>query len=154
MRSGRSSRSWQKIFVDEKLLYDGPWLKSEVVVRAFAGWKHVIVNIDGEERIRLPVRSIAKPISWPPVTVDEIRPVIKKLTEEKDGKLTFTVMVTTEKADFPIFTGPVGETKIERTGESFLVKLNDKVLYRVSRPPRTSPKPDAVLEAVNAYRAR
>src|SRR2546427_6551821 len=108
----------QKIYVDEKLLYDGPWLKSEVVVRDFAGWKHVIVNADGEERVRLPVRSIARPIAWPPATMDEIRPVIKKLTEDKDGRLTFTVMVTTEKADFPVYTGPVGETKIERTADA------------------------------------
>src|SRR5437867_815339 len=144
----------QKIYVDDKLLYDGPWLKSEVVVRDFAGWKHVIVNVDGEERVRLPVRSIVKPIAWPPASVEEVRPVIKKLTEEKDGKITFTVMVTSERADFPVYSGPFGETKIERTAESFIVKLNDKVLYRVTRPPRASPKPEVVLEAVNAYRAK
>ena len=144
----------QKIYVDDKLLYDGPWLKSEVVVRDVGGWKHVIVNTDGEERIRLPVRSIAKPVAWPPATLDEVRPVIKKLTEEKDGKQTFTVMVTTEKADFPVYSGPAGETKIERTADAFIVKLNDKVIYKVSRPLRAGPKPDAVLEAVNAHRAR
>jgi hypothetical protein len=144
----------QKIYVDDKLLYDGPWLKSEVVVRDFAGWKHVIVNADGEERVRLPVRSIAKPIAWPPVTVDEVRPLIKKLTEERDGKVTFTVVVTTEKGEFPVYIGAPGETKIERAADAFIVKLGDKVIYRVSRAGRAMPRPEAVLDAMNAYRTK
>jgi len=144
----------QKIYVDDKLLYDGPWLKSEVVVRDVGGWKHVIVNVDGDERVRLPVRSLVRPIAWPPVTVDELRPLIKKLTEEKDGKQTFTVMVTTEKGDYPVYSGPVGETKIERAADAFVVKFNDKIIYKVTRPLRPSPKPEAVLDAVNAHREK
>ncbi|HXX93759.1 MAG TPA: hypothetical protein VEN81_09000, partial [Planctomycetota bacterium] len=144
----------QRIYVDDQLLYDGPWLRSEVVVRDIAGWKHVIVNADGEERVRIPVRSIAKPISWPPTTLEEVRPLIKKLTEERDGKITFTVIVTTEHGEFPVYVGPPGETKVERTADAFVIRLGDKVIYRVSRAPRPTPRPEAVLEAVNGYRAR
>lgn len=144
----------QKIYVDEKLLYDGPWQKSEVVVRDFAGWKHVIVNADGEERVRLPVRSIVKPVAWPPAAMEEVKPSIKKLTEEKEGKLTLTISVMTEKADFPIYSGPAGETKLERTPEAFLVKFGDKVIFRAPRGARANPKPDQVLEAVNVHRVR
>lgn len=144
----------QRIHVDDKLLYDGPWIKSEVVVRDVAGWKHVIVNADGEEKVRLPVRSIAKPIAWPPAAMEEVKPSIKKLTEEKEGRLTLTVSVMTEKADFPIYSGPPGETKLERTPEAFLVRLNDKVIYRAPRGAKANPKPDAVLESVNVHRVR
>jgi len=144
----------QKIYVDDKLLYDGPWLRSEVVVRDFAGWKHVIVIADGEERVRLPVRSVAKPIAWPPTTLEEVRPLIKKLTEDRDGRLTFTVVVTTEKGEYPVYVGAPGETRLERTAEAFIVRLGDKVIYRVSRSARPTPKPEAVLEAVNGHRTR
>jgi len=144
----------QKIYVDDKLLYDAPWQKSEVVTKDFAGWKHVIVNADGEERVRIPVKSLTRPIAWPPVTMEEIRPLIKKLTEERDGRTTFTILVTTEKAEFPVYVGQPGEAKIERTVEAFTVRLNDKPIYRVARAARPTPKPASVLDAVNAYRTK
>jgi hypothetical protein len=144
----------QKIYVDDKLLYDGPWQKSEVVTRDVSGWKHVIVNADGEERVRVPVRSLLRPIAWPPVTMDEIRPLIKKLTEEHDGKSTLTILVTTDKAEFPVYVGAPGDARIERTPDAFIVRLNEKPIYRVARMARPTPKPASVLDAVNAYRVR
>ena len=81
-------------------------------------------------------RLIAKPIAWPPTTLEEVRPLVKKLTEDRDGKLTFTVLVTTEKGEFPVYVGPPGETRLERSADQFLVRLGDKVIYRVSRAAR------------------
>ena len=64
------------------------------------------------------------------------------------------MIVTTEKSEFPVYVGAPGETRLERTADAFLVRLGDKVIYRVSRAARPTPKAEAVLEAVNAYRTR
>jgi hypothetical protein len=148
----------QKVRVDDKVIFEGPWAKAEVGVRDFpAGegfdpWKHVVLTIDGEEKARLPVKSVAPPIAWPPVDPEELKPVIKKLTETVGGKKTFVVFVTTEKAEFEIYRGAVGETQVERRPDSFLVKLNGRTLYKVSKTARPPVRAEDVYELLNAYR--
>ena len=82
-----------KVRVDDQVLHDGPWKDAKVDVVDFSGkrarqtfgafepWKQIVLTIDGEERLRIPVKSLAKPISWPPVRVDEVQPSVKRLTE-------------------------------------------------------------------------
>jgi len=156
----------QKVYVDDKLLHEGPWQKADVSVVDVGGkkartlfggypvWKQVVLTVDGEERLRLPVRSLEKPISWPPVRLDEVKPVLKKLTETQDGKKTFVVFLTTEKGDVEIYRGPVTEARVERTIGAFAVLLNEEVLYRVTRVSKASVRVEDVFTALNAYRLR
>jgi len=150
----------QKVRVDDVVLYEGPWAKAEVQVRdfpagdGFPAWKHVVLTVDGDEKVRLPVKALAKPIAWPPVDPEELRPVIKKLTETAGGKKTFVVFVTTEKAEFEIYRGAPGETQIERRVDSFLVKLNGETLYKVSKVARPAARAQDVLVLLNQYRLK
>jgi hypothetical protein len=148
----------QKVRVDDKVIYEGPWAKADVVVRdfpsgeGFESWKHVVLTVDGDEKLRLPVKALAKPIAWPPVDPEELKPVIKKLTETVGGKKTFVVFVTTERAEFEIYRGAVGETQVERRPDSFLVKLNGQALYRVTKTARPPARAEDVHELLNRYR--
>ena len=86
-----------KVRVDDQVLHDGPWKDAKVDVVDFSGkrarqtfgafepWKQIVLTIDGEERLRIPVKSLAKPISWPPVRVDDVQPSVKRLTETVTG---------------------------------------------------------------------
>ncbi|HLY10878.1 MAG TPA: hypothetical protein VKW04_16370 [Planctomycetota bacterium] len=153
-----------KVMADDQVLYEGPWKKAEVTVvdvggkkaRAFFGehepWKQVVVTIDGEERLRLPVRSLAKPIAWPPTRPEEVQPQLKKLTETVGARKSFVALVSTDKADLEIYRGPEYETRVERTASSFTVYLNGDVLYRVSRPDRPAPRVEDVVMAINLKR--
>src|SRR5579872_5558709 len=107
-----------KILADDRVLYEGPWKKAEVTVadvfgkkaRALFGdaepWKQVVVTVDGEERLRLPVRSLAKPIAWPPTRPEDVKPQLKKLTETAGARKSFVALVSTEKDDVEIYRGP------------------------------------------------
>ena len=155
-----------KIFVDDQVLYDGPWKKAEVTAVDFSGkkakqtfgefqpWKQIVVVVDGEERLRLPVPSIAKPIAWPPVRLDEVKPVLKKVTETVGTRKTFVALVSTEKADTEIYRGPEYDTRVERTSGSFTVYLNGEVLYRLLQPAQPPPRVEDVVMALNLLRVR
>ncbi|MBV8882269.1 MAG: hypothetical protein JO332_20095, partial [Planctomycetaceae bacterium] len=155
-----------KVLADDQVLYEGPWKKADVKVvdvggkqaRAFFGehtpWRQVVVTIDGEERLRLPVRTLAKPVPWPPTRPEDVKPQLKKLTETSGGKKTFIALVSTEKDDFEIYRGPEYETKVERTVSSFTVYLNNEVLYRVSRPERPPARVEDVVMAINLKRLK
>jgi uncharacterized protein YkwD len=156
----------QKVFVDDTLLYEGPWQKADVSVVDFTGkkaratfgpylvWKQVVLTVDGEEKLRLPVPSLRKPIAWPPLRLEEVKPLLKKLTETQDGKKTFVVLLSTEKGDAEIYRGPVYEARVERTVGAFSVLLNEEVLYRVTRSSKPSARGEDVATALNAYRLR
>jgi hypothetical protein len=149
-----------RVLVDDRVLFEGVWQKADVSVRELptgAGhpiWRSVVVTIDGQERVRLPVRSLAKPVAWPPLDVDELRPVLRKLTETQEDRTTFIVLVATEKGESEIYRGASGETRVERKPDSFAVFLGDKLLYRVERRARPATLPADVLGAFNAYRER
>jgi uncharacterized protein YkwD len=155
-----------RIMADDQVLYEGPWKKADVAVadvggkraREFFGehqpWKQVVVTIDGEERLRLPVRSLAKPIAWPPTRPEDVKPQLKRLTETVGARKSFVAMVSTEKADVEIYRGPEYETKVERTASSFTVYLNGEVLYRVSRVDRPPPRVEDVVMAINLKRVK
>jgi hypothetical protein len=155
-----------KVLVDDQVLYDGPWKNAEVTVVDFTGkrakqtfgsfepWKQIVLSVDGEERLRLPVKSLAKPMAWPPFRLDDVKPALKKLTETVGGKKTFVALVSTEKADFEIYRGPEYETRAERTAGSFTVFLNGDLLYRVSRPSKPPPRVEDVVMALNLQRVR
>lgn len=155
-----------RVLIDDTVLFEGPWQKTDVAVRefkpfkegpeaaAYKPWRHVILSIDGEERLRLPVPSLARPVAWPPFRHDELKPSLKKQTDTVDGKKTLLVFVSTEKGDHEIYRGPVAETKLERKIDSFTVWLNGEVLFRVARSSRPASKPDDLLEAVNVYRVQ
>src|SRR5258708_2976549 len=137
---------------DDQVLFEGFWRKAPGSIAEMGGkkareffgehqaWKQVVVTIDGEERLRLPVRSLAKPIAWPPTRPEEIRPQLKKLTETVGNRKSFVALISTDKADLEIYRGPEYETKVERTLSSFTVYLNNEVLYRISRPARPPPR--------------
>lgn len=155
-----------RVLADDQVLYEGPWKKAEVSVvdlggkkaRALFGdhepWKQVVVTIDGEERLRLPVRSLARPIPWPPTRPEEVKPQLKKLTETVGTRRSLVALVSTEKADHEIYRGPEYETRVERTASSFTVYLNGDVLYRVSRPDRPPPRVEDVVLAINQRRVQ
>src|SRR5207244_10638564 len=94
-----------KVRVDEQILHDGPWKDAKVDVVDFTGkrakqtfgafepWKQIVLTVDGEERLRIPVRSLAKPIAWPPLRLDEVQPSVKKLSETVNGKKSFVVQI-------------------------------------------------------------
>jgi uncharacterized protein YkwD len=150
----------QRVRVDDKVIYEGPWGKADIAVRdfpsgeGFEAWKHVLLSIDGDEKVRLPLKSLAKPVAWPPVDPEELKPVLKKVTETQNGKKTFVVYITTEKAEFEIYRGAVGETQIERRIDSFLVKLNGQPIYRVSKVARPAARAEDVFELLNQYREK
>src|SRR5262245_30973363 len=87
-----------RILVDDQVLYEGPWKNAGVNVvdftckRALHTYrecepsKQIVLTVDGEERLRIPVRSLAKPIAWPPLRLDEVQPALKKLTETVNGR--------------------------------------------------------------------
>ncbi|HEV3026680.1 MAG TPA: hypothetical protein VG457_03865 [Planctomycetota bacterium] len=153
-----------RILADDQVLYEGSWKTAEVTVVDFGGkrareffgehppWKQVVVTIDGEERLRLPIRSTARPIAWPPTRPEEIRPQLKKLTETVGPKRCLVALISTDQADLEIYRGPEYETKVERTPSSFTVTLNGEVLYRVSRPDRPPPRIEDVVLAINLKR--
>lgn len=155
-----------RLLADDQVLYEGPWKKAEVSIadvggkkaREFFGehqpWKQVVVTIDGEERLRLPVRSLAKPIAWPPTRPEEIKPQLKKLTETVGNRKSFVALISTDKADLEIYRGPEYETKVERTLSSFTVYLNNEVLYRISRPDRPPARVEDVVMAINLKRVK
>jgi hypothetical protein len=163
-KRGRTDGS--KIFVDDKLLFEGPWKTAEIRLVDFGGrrakalfgafpvWKQVVVVADGEERLRLPVRSEAKPIDWPPVRPEEVKPLLKKLTETEGEKKTFVVSLSTDKGDVEIYRGPAYETRVERTTGGFVVWLNDEVLYRVTKWTKPNLRVEDVFMAVNLHRAK
>src|SRR4030095_16900158 len=133
-----------KVMVDDQVLYDGPWRtapfttadfpgkRSKQTFREFEPWKQIILTVDGEEFLRVPVKSLSKPIAWPPLRLEDVQPALKKLTETVGAKKTFVAMVSGEKGDVEIYRVPEYETRAERTGSSFTVTMNGDVLYRVA----------------------
>src|SRR6185369_11045696 len=155
-----------KVMVDDQVIYDGPWRNATVTTTDFTGkrskqtfrefepWKQVILTVDGEEYLRLPVRSLAKPIAWPPVKLEEVQPSLKKLTETVGAKKTFVAHVSGDKGDIEIYRGPEYETRAERTAASFTVYLNGDVLYRVARPSKPPARVEDVVLALNLHRVK
>ena len=149
------------IRVDDKVLYEGPWKKARVRVEEFnpfgkdsdfVPWKQVVLTVDGSEVLRVPVPSIEKPILWPPIRHEEVRPVIRKLTQGSGEEKSFVVFVVTAKGQHPIYQGPVAETRMERKMDSFAVLLKGQVLYRVTRSRRPPVRPEGVLGRINRFR--
>jgi hypothetical protein len=155
-----------RVLVDDQVLYEGPWKKADVKIADVGGkkaraffedftpWKQVVVLIDGEERARLPVKSLARPIAWPPTRLEDVKPAVKKLTETIGGRKSFVVLVSTDKDDVEIYRGPEYETKVDRTISSFTVTLGGELLYRLSRPDRPPPRVDEVALALNFVRLK
>ena len=150
-----------RVFVDERVLFEGTWRTTDVTLRPLptgAGrtpWTSVVVLIDGQERVRLPVRSLAKPVAWPPCDPEDLRPVLKRQQETAEDAKTLTLFVTSEKSgDAEIYRGEPAETRLERTPEAFTVYLANSVLYRVARRGRRPVAPEDVLAALNAHRER
>lgn len=155
-----------RVLVDDQVLYEGPWKKADVKIADVGGkkaraffedftpWKQVVVLIDGEERARLPVKSLAPPVAWPPTRLEDVKPAVKKLTETIGGRKSFVVLVSTDKDDVEIYRGPEYETKVDRTISSFTVTLGAEPLYRLSRPDRPPPRVDAVVLALNFVRLK
>ena len=150
----------RRVWADDRVLYEGPWAKADVLVRAlpagdgYPPWSHVVVVVDGQEKVRLPVKSLAAPVAWPPLRAEELRPVLKKTTETSGGKKTLVLLVATDKADFEIYRGAPGPARVERTPESFTVYLDEKPLYRVPKTARARLRAEDLLAAFNAERAR
>jgi hypothetical protein len=155
-----------RVLVDDQVLYEGPWKKADVKIADVGGkkaraffedftpWKQVVVLIDGEERARLPVKSLARPVAWPPTRLEDVKPAVKKLTETIGGRKSFVVLVSTDKDDVEIYRGPEYETKVDRTISSFTVTLGGELLYRLSRPDRPPPRVDEVSLALNFVRLK
>jgi len=155
-----------KVMVDDQVLYDGPWRNATVTTSDFTGkrskqtfkeyepWKQIILTVDGEEFLRVPVKSLSKPISWPPLRLEDVQPSLKKLTETVGAKKTFVALVSGDKGDIEIYRGPEYETRAERTASSFTVTLNGDVLYRVSRPSKPPARVEDVVMAVNLHRVK
>src|SRR6185436_8239607 len=162
----RVSIDRSRVLVDDQVLYDGPWRNATVTTSDFTGkrskqtfkeyepWKQVILTVDGEEFLRVPVKSLSKPISWPPLRLEDVQPSLKKLTETVGAKKTFVALVSGEKGDVEIYRGPEYETRAERTASSFTVYLNGDVLYRVARPSKPPARVEDVVMAINLHRVK
>jgi uncharacterized cupin superfamily protein len=156
-----------RVHVDGRVLFEGTWKDARVDVETLGGkrsreffgeapaWKQVVVVTDGVERLRLPVKSLQAPVPWPPFRLDEIKPVLKRLTETQDGRKTLTVLLgTVAGAEAAIYHGTPQETRVERTQQSFTVFLAGEVLYRVTRGASAPIRVADVLTAVHAHRLR
>jgi uncharacterized protein YkwD len=155
-----------RVIVDDQVLYEGPWRNATVTTTDFTGkrskqtfkdyepWKQIILTVDGEEYLRLPVKSLARPLVLPPVRLEDVQPSLKKLTETVGSKKTFVALVSTDKGDIEIYRGPEYETRAERTASSFTVYLNGDVLYRVSRPSKPPARVEDVVMAINVHRVK
>ncbi|HZE96228.1 MAG TPA: CAP domain-containing protein [Planctomycetota bacterium] len=155
-----------RVLADDQVLYEGPWKKAEVTVVDVGGkkarvlfgdhdpWRQVVVTVDGEERVRLPVRTLEKPVAWPPTRLEEVQPVLKRLTETIGTSKTFICLLSTAKGDVEIYRGPEYETRAERTSTSFTVFLNGEVLYRISRGEKPPARVEDVVMAINLKRVK
>lgn len=144
-----------KVWVDEKLLYEGSGSKAQVSAFDFRGWKQVVVTVDGEERVRLPVRSLAKPVAWPPVYMDEIKPHLTRVTEDDGKTATLLLFVTSVSGgEVEIYRGPAVEPKTERTAGGLVVRLGGDLLYRLARRPLPRLAAQDVVNHVNGYREK
>ena len=116
----------RRVSVDDRVLFEGAWQKADVALRELpGGWAAIVVTVDGQERVRVPVPSLAKPVAWPPLDAGDLRPTLKRLTETLDGKKTLAVLVMTEKGgEAEIYRGEPADTRIERTPDAFLVLLD------------------------------
>jgi hypothetical protein len=93
-------------------------------------------------------------VAWPPTRLEDVKPVVKKLTETVGGKKSFIVLVSTDKDDFEVYRGPEYETKVDRTMSSFTVTLGGEVLYRLSRPDRPPARVEDVVLSLNFSRVK
>jgi hypothetical protein len=149
-----------RVFVDDRVVFEGTWKTADVTARDLptgpgrAPWKSVVVLIDGQERVRIPLRSLAKPVAWPPCDSAELRPLLKRQMETADDVKTLVLFVSTEKGDAEIYRGEPAETRLDRTPEAFTVYLADRPLYRVSPRGRRPVVPEDVLTALNVHRER
>src|SRR6185369_1547338 len=155
-----------KVMVDDQVLYDGPWQNATVTTSDFTGkrskqtfkeyepWKQIILTVDGEESLRVPVKLPSKHITWPPRRLEDVPPTLKKLTETVGAKKTFVALVSGDRGDIEIYRGPEYETRAERTASSFTVTLNGDVLYRVSRPSKPPARVEDVVLALNLHRVK
>jgi hypothetical protein len=155
-----------RVLVDDVVVCEGSWKAARVDVVDVGGrrareifgespvWKQIVVTADGEERIRIPVPTTAKPIAWPPLKLEEVKPVLKRLTETQGGRKSLVVLLGGERGEFELYRGPVQETRVERTVQAFTVYLADDVLYRVVRGSRPAPGIADVLRGVNEHRLR
>jgi hypothetical protein len=149
-----------RVYFDDRVLFEGTWRTSDVTVRDLptgagrAPWKSVLVTLDGQERVRIPLRSLDKPVAWPPLDPEDLKPVLKKHLETLDSVKTLVLLVSSSKGDAEIYRGEPGETRNDRTPESFTVYLADRPLYRVARRGRRPLAPDDLLAALNACRER
>jgi hypothetical protein len=144
-----------KVWVDEKLLFEGQGQKAEVSVAGAKGWKQVVIVVDGQERARLPVPSLQKPVAWPPVYLDDLKPALKKVVEDDGRKQTLVLSVCGQDGtEVEIYRGPVLETKTERMPEGLLFRLDGEPYYRLSVAPRPRATPQDVAAHVNAIREK
>src|SRR6185436_9792401 len=162
----RVSIDRSRVLVDDQVLYDGPWRNATVTTTDFTGkrakqtfkeyepWKQIVLTVDGEEFLRLPVKSLARPVALPPVKIEDVQPSLKKLTETVGAKKTFVALVSNDKGDIEIYRGPEYETRAERTAASFTVYLNGDVLYRVARPSKPPARVEDVVLALNVHRVK
>jgi hypothetical protein len=145
-----------RVAFDDRTLFEGTWKTADVAFpKGPDGWVAVVVLIDGQERVRIPLRSLAKPIAWPPLDADEVRPVLKRQLETLDSVKTLSLFVSSEKGgDVLIYKGAPAESRLDRGPEGFTVYLANKALYRVAKKARRPVAPADLLAALNASRER
>ena len=148
-----------QVRVDGHVIYEGEWKTAELRVRVLrlakgvAPIKQVLLVADGKERFRVPVLSLLPPVAWPPLRQEEIKPLVRKLTETVGEKKTFTMYVVTEGEGLhQIYHGPLVQAKVERHVDSFAILLQGRVLYRVTRAILPKTRPTDVLARLNGYR--
>ncbi len=152
---GRVRIEGARVWVDGKPLYEGAGRKADVSVEDFQGWKLVVIAVDGRERARLPVRSLRKPVAWPPVYLEEIKPQLTKILEDDGGKVTLVLRVEThDGVETEIYRGRMLEARTDRTAEGLGVLLDGRTYYRLASSARPLVTPKEVAEYVNACRQR
>lgn len=144
-----------RVWVDDRLVFEGRGQQAQVSVAGSRGWKQVVIAVDGQERVRLPVPSLRKPIAWPPVYLDDLKPALKKVLEDDGQKQTLVLVVSAQDGtETEIYRGPFFETRTERQPEGLLFRLDGEPYYRLTVAPRPRVTPRDVAAHVNAIREK
>jgi hypothetical protein len=131
-----------KAAVDETCLYDGPGKSGRVEVETssrLAGQMFISVRIEGEESARYWVRSLAKPVQFPPTTVADPESVnYSSSSESLNGKSACKIELTGlpgQSAPIAVYEGPGSEIERKVLGKApkrwFSLVVDDETVYFV-----------------------
>jgi hypothetical protein len=124
-----------KVTADETCLYDGPGKNGRVEVETrtpLDGQIFLSVRVEGEEVVRLWVRSLAKPVRLPPtIMVNPEKANYSSSSQSTNGKSSCKI----ELSGTTVYEGPGGDVKHEVLGKgekrSYCIRVDEEFVYTV-----------------------